>query len=75
MGYFFRLKILTFLLFDAVYFEYVTKVYHASKLKNNMKYTAHKNILAYESFQVFANVCQRIQNGMFFHARNKFFNH
>ena len=33
--------------------QYVTKVYHASKLKNNMKYTALKNILAYESFQVF----------------------
>ena len=64
MGYFFRLKILTFLLFDAVYFEYVTKVYHASKLKNNIK--PIKTSLLMKVFKFFANVCHRIQNRIFF---------
>ena len=37
-GTYFQAKNINFLLFDAVYFEYVTKVDHASKLKNNMIY-------------------------------------
>ena len=67
-GTYFQAKNINFLLFDAVYFEYVTKVDHASKLKNNMKYTAHKNILAYESFQVYHQRMSeiRLQNGIFF---------
>ena len=47
-GIYFHAGNINFSLFDEVYFEN-----HAFKLKNNMKYTALKNILAYESFQVF----------------------
>ena len=59
-GIYFRAKNINFLLFDAVYF---TKVDHASKLKSNVKY---KNILAYESFQVFCQCMSEVKIGIFF---------
>ena len=60
---YFQARNINFLLFDAVYFEYVTKVDHASKLKSNVKY---KNILAYESFQVFCQCMSEVKIGIFF---------
>ena len=62
-GIYFQVININFLLFDAVYFKYVTKVAHASKLKNNVKY---KNILAYESFQVFCQCMSEVKIGIFF---------
>ena len=52
--------------------KYVTKVDHASKLKNNVKY---KNILAYESFQVFCQCMSEVTNWDIFHARIESYNH
>ena len=71
-GTYFQAKNIKFMLFDAVYFEYVIKVDHASKLKNNMKYTAHKISLLMKVFKFFANVCQRLQNGIFFMLKMDF---
>ena len=51
-GIYFQARNINFLLFDVVYFEYVTKVDHASKFKSIMNYTTDKNILAYESLKV-----------------------
>ena len=38
-GIYFQARNINFLLFDVVYFEYVTKVDHASKFKSIMNYT------------------------------------
>ena len=65
MEYIFKLEILTF--YYLMQYTLITKVDHVSKLKSIMNYTTHKNVLAYESFQVFCQCMSEVTKWDIFH--------